>query len=104
MPAGQGVARLRDGVLHTITRSEASRGYLFVSSDHLLEQVLDVHDFVLRFGSYDLPHRRIDSCGRVQVSKKVFHYRPGTRVEMKLMNRRTLVVRSLDSERCPGAE
>lgn len=70
MAAKQGLNRLLRGATKTITNSEASRGYFFVTNDNFaikkLGQLFDV-----QFIGHMLKDRHIDSYGRISVGRVI---------------------------------
>lgn len=74
MAALQGLRRLNDGIKRTLTKSEVSRGYLFVTMDKEARKKLG-EKFSVRIGHITLKDRKIDLSGRIfigqQTSKKL---------------------------------
>jgi hypothetical protein len=67
----QGVSRLRNGFIRCLTRHELNRGYVFISNDKRLDEVLDTKDFEVEIGGQTFPKRRLDVSGRFHVPRKV---------------------------------
>ncbi len=67
MAAHQGRKRLAIGVRRALTQHELIRGYVFVSKDKDLNEVLNTSSFILKLGEKSFPNRRIDVSGRVHV-------------------------------------
>lgn len=71
MGVREGVNRLLKGVSRPLTIHEFNRGYVFVSMDIHLPEVLHVGNFDVDFNGTIVAKRRIDVSGRVHVSRKL---------------------------------
>jgi hypothetical protein len=67
----QGVSRLRNGFVRCLTPHELRRGYVFVSNDRRLAEVLEANDFEVEIAGQTFPRRRLDVSGRFHVPRKV---------------------------------
>jgi hypothetical protein len=69
MPRGQGARRLAAGFTRRLTPSELKRGYVFISNDTSLSDILDTQNFDVEIQGKVLPNRRIDGSGRILVPR-----------------------------------
>lgn len=69
MARGQGTHRLTAGFTRRLTHSELKRGYVFISNDKSLPDVLDTQNFEVDIEGQVLPKRHIDGSGRILVSR-----------------------------------
>jgi len=69
MGKNQGVTRLSKGIKKTLTKSEISRGYFFVSSDKKLKEQLGTNFEVFVNGNYH-KNASIDNSGRITLGKE----------------------------------
>ena len=69
MGRGQGVKRLRQGIVRTLTPHEVARGYVYVTQDSKLPEILETNCFEVEIDGQVYPQRRIDVSGRVFVSQ-----------------------------------
>ena len=67
----QGRKRLEQGITRKLTRHEIARGYVYVSQDRDLSDVLDVNNFTVIFDDTVVSNRRIDVSGRVHISRRL---------------------------------
>lgn len=67
----QGVNRLRNGFVRCLTPHELNRGYVFVSNDKRLTEVLDTKDFEVDVEGQTFTKRRLDVSGRFHVPRKI---------------------------------
>lgn len=64
----QGYNRLTDGFSRTLTNSETSRGYIFVSNDKKVKKLRELEVFVnkKKFAS-----KRVDNSGRISLGQNL---------------------------------
>ena len=67
----QGVRRLRKGITRTLTRHELNRGYVYVTQDRELPEILNVKNFAVEIDGTLIEGRRISVSGRVHVKKGI---------------------------------
>lgn len=67
----QGVSRLQNSFVRCLAPHELKRGYIFVSSDKHLAEVLDTENFAAEIEGQTFPKRRLDVSGRFHVPRKV---------------------------------
>ena len=67
----QGASRLRNNFVRCLTPHELKRGYVFVSNDERLAEVLDTKDFEAKIEGQSFPKRRLDVSGRFHAPRKV---------------------------------
>lgn len=70
----QGVIRLQNGFVRCLTPHEIRRGYIFVSNDKQLGQVLDTEGFEAEIAGQAFPNRRLDVSGRFHVPRRVLEH------------------------------
>ena len=70
MATRQGVKRLREGIKRSLTPHELARGYVFISNDRHLDEVLDTHNFSIEVEGLSFPSRRLDVSGRVHIPRQ----------------------------------
>jgi hypothetical protein len=66
----QGVNRLRHGIIRNLTPHELNRGYVFISKDKALTEILDINNFDVQIGKEVIRSRKIDVSGRVHIPRK----------------------------------
>lgn len=71
MSRKQGRDRLIEGATRPLTRHEVARGYVYVSTDKKIGEVLDVSSFSVDLNGTVLTNRRLDVSGRVHVPKRL---------------------------------
>ena len=64
MAAGQGVGRIKNGIVRTFKIHEVSRGYVYLTMNKRLSEILDTEDFTAVLGDYRVMHRPIVNYGR----------------------------------------
>lgn len=67
MGSNQGIKGLKLSIVRTLRPSELARGYVYISMDKRLCEILDTKDFELEIAGEIYPCRKIDSYGRVQI-------------------------------------
>lgn len=67
----QGVRRLQSGFDRYLTPHELKRGYVFVSNDKHLSEILDVRAFDVDITGQTFRGRRLDVSGRFHVPRRV---------------------------------
>ena len=68
MGLNQGKNRLKRGIVRYLTPHEIKSGYVFISLDKHLSDILDVTDFEVHIFGRVFESRRIDVSGRVSIS------------------------------------
>ena len=73
--------------------SEVARGYVYISTDKRLFGILDIEDFTVEIEGEVVPHRKIDSYGRVQIPRRLLR-RLGAAgaVHMSLVSKKRLSI------------
>lgn len=69
MASNQGVKRLKQGIFRHLKPHELARGYVFISMDKRLCEILDIKDFEVGIAGEICPSRKIDSYGRVHIPR-----------------------------------
>ena len=59
------------GITRALTLHEIARGYIYVSQDRKLKEILDTTEFTVRIGNTKLENKRIDVSGRVHVPRSL---------------------------------
>lgn len=97
MPRSQ-VPRLVEGkVFRRLSPSEAERGYIYLSTDKRLREVLDTECFHLDFCGKRFANRRIDKWGRLQASTTAIRAVPShARVSISIVDRSMVRVEVVD--------
>lgn len=67
----QGVRKLQSGFSRRLTPHELDRGYVFVSKDKHLVEVLEIKGFEVELNGETFPNRRLDVSGRFSVPRRV---------------------------------
>jgi len=97
MGSGQGLLRIARGIVRPLTRYEAQRGYIYLTRDRRLSEVLDTERFDLDFCGKLFPNRRIDKWGRFQASTTAIRAVPsGARVSISIADRRMVRIEIAD--------
>lgn len=68
MGTNQGLFRLMKGIERSLTASEVSRGYLFISKDKAVQKLLG-KNFSVKICSEILEKQNIDGSGRIIIGK-----------------------------------
>ncbi len=92
MPRGQGRKRLRAGVRRPLTPHEWRRGYVYVSQDPTLEEILDTQCFTVVVAGKAIPNRRTDVSGRVHIPPSDLDALGHGDVIIKVNSQRQLVI------------
>lgn len=94
MAARQGIKKLSAGIERALTAHEFARGYVFISLDRDLNDILNVDDFTATVDGVDFPGRRISSSGRVAIPRSFLNGRPRLKrtVRIELRSRQHLVI------------
>lgn len=66
-----GLIRLNRGVKRPLTPHEIVRGYVYVSKDKHLSDLLDVGSFTVEIAKQTLKDKRLDVSGRVHVPRGI---------------------------------
>ncbi len=69
MAAYQGLKRLNNGVVRRLTKSEADRGYIFITNDKEAKKLLG-KKFDVKISGEILEGKSIDSSGRIMVGRE----------------------------------
>ena len=69
MGKNQGLYRIKKGIERRLTKSEVKRGYLFISVDRSLKELINTDNFTLEIDGKELESRKIDKYGRVQIPR-----------------------------------
>lgn len=64
---GVNVSRLREGYIKHLSVSEVKRGYVFISREQQLHEVLCTKEFEVKIADKLIFARKIDKYGRIQV-------------------------------------
>lgn len=97
MPRGQVPRLVERKVVRPLTPSEIERGYMYLSTDKRLSDVLDTERFDLDFCGKLFVNRRIDKWGRFQASTTAIRAVPSdARVSISIADRRTVRVEIVD--------
>jgi hypothetical protein len=70
MGTRQGVKRLREGIKRPLTPHELARGYVFISNDKHIDEILDTRNFSVEVEGLSIPSRRLDVSGRVHIPRQ----------------------------------
>ncbi len=70
MGTRQGVKRLREGIKRSLTPHELARGYVFISNDRHLDEVLDTRNFSVEVEGCSFPSRKLDVSGRFHIPRQ----------------------------------
>lgn len=94
MGANQGVKWVREGIERKLTKHEFARGYIFLTRDVNLNDVLDVDDFTVEVDGERFPHRHVGKWGRFGVPRRFLRERFSShdRVRLQLRSRKLLVM------------
>jgi hypothetical protein len=106
MGRNQGVIRLKQGIVRNLTPHELARGYLYISQDKHLREILDVDDFEVAMGGEVCSRRAIDSYGRVQIPVRLLRdIGTARKADIVLVSRKRLniAVANLGSKRQGGS-
>lgn len=91
MARGPGIKRYVNGFTKRLTNSERKRGYVFISNDKLLPDILDTQNFEVEIEGQILPNRHIDKSGRIFVSRNILRkIKPEALWSFKLISRTRL--------------
>lgn len=66
----QGNQKLLRSYIRTFKPHETQRGYVFISKDKHLPDILETKSFEVQLGSHTFSSRRIDKFGRIQIPKR----------------------------------
>ena len=66
-----GVIRLNRGVKRPLTPHEIARGYVYVSQDKHLSDLLDIDNFTVEIAKQTIKNKRLDVSGRVHVPRVI---------------------------------
>jgi len=75
-----------------LTPHERSRGYVYVSKDAAVNEILDVNCFIAEVVGKSFPNRRLDVSGRVHIPKTQLDALGDGEVKIKVVSRTLLVI------------
>ncbi len=90
MAAYQGLKRLHNGVVRRLTKSEADRGYIFITNDKEAKKLLG-KKFDVRLSGDILEDRTIDSSGRIMVGREVISKLHNRNFSIKLIESNLII-------------
>lgn len=61
------LSKLREGYVKHLSPSEVKRGYVYISKEPQINEILCTNDFELKIADRIIVSRRIDRYGRIQV-------------------------------------
>lgn len=104
MPRRQGIRRLNQGIVRRLTPHELKRGYIFISNDKHLSEVLDIENFEVEIAGRLYSSRRIDVSGRVHIPL-VFLRTIGAeqKIQIDLVSQKKVRMKLLQPERIKRA-
>lgn len=66
-----GIIRLNRGVKRPLTRHEIARGYIYVSRDKHLNDLLNIENFTVEIAKQTITDKRLDVSGRVHIPRTI---------------------------------
>jgi len=93
MAPNQGVKRLKQGIFRNLSPHELARGYVYISMDKNLDDILDTNDFEVEIAGEVCSCRKIGSYGRVQIPIRLLkHIGTTGNMRIKLISRKRLSI------------
>jgi hypothetical protein len=71
MSSRQGINRIQNGIIRKLNKAELTRGYIFLTRDLAIEEILRVSDFDVKIIGKTLNNRKLDKYGRFMVPRKL---------------------------------
>lgn len=90
MAAYQGLKRLNNGVVRRLTKSEADRGYIFITNDKEAKKLLG-KKFDVKVSGEILTDKSIDSSGRIMVGRETIAKLNNRDFSIKLIERNLII-------------
>ncbi len=90
MAAKQGLRRLHNGIVRRLTKSEADRGYIFITNDKEAKKLLG-KEFDVKVSGSVLEKRSIDSSGRISVGRDVIGKLSSRDLSIKLIENHLII-------------
>lgn len=91
MAAGQGIRRVARGITRPLSKSEIDRGYVFLTWDRRIGELLEVDSFSVDWLGVQLECRRLNR-GRFQVPRSLVSGLEGVSLRMQVVDRETVRV------------
>lgn len=82
MASRQGLHRLQKGITRKLTKSELSRGYLFVTND---KEIKELQGLTIKINGREVSDR-LDGSGRITAGKKLYLNASKQKAHYKLEN------------------
>lgn len=95
MARHQGKYRLQRGVTRPLTLHELDRGYVYISRDKALIDILNVDDFTVEVDGASFYNKRLDVSGRVHIPKQALKDISDGVVNIKVVSRNLMVIACL---------
>ena len=93
----QGVNRLQNSFIRCLTPHELNRGYVLVSNDKHLAEVLDIKNFEVEIKGQTFLKRRLDVSGRFHVPCRVLEdIGTSQRLRFRLASKQKLKIERVD--------
>ena len=96
MAKWQGKIRMKAGITRPLTRHEFSRGYIYISKDKTLSDILDVENFTAEVIGVPFHNRRIDVSGRLHIPPKNLLSTVHGTVKIQVVSRSLVVISHID--------